>query len=149
MATRRHVSTGTIWEKMAGYSRAVRIGPHVWVSGTTASDENSQVVGAGDPYAQAVFILRKIESALREVGGSMEHVIRTRVYIVYPDQWESVARAHGEVFEKIRPANTLVTVRALVNPEMLVEIEAEAYIDQPREMRGTGLLRPVETPDAR
>lgn len=132
---RHHVSSGTTWEKIAGYSRALRIGNFVWVAGTTASDEDSQPVGVGDPYEQTIYIIRKIERALREVNVSLDHVVRTRIFIVRPEHWEPVARAHGEIFERIRPVNTLVTVRALIAPEYLVEMEADAYIDQPKELK--------------
>ncbi|MHB8626797.1 MAG: RidA family protein [Aggregatilineales bacterium] len=127
-AKRQNVSTGTKWETVAGYSRAVRSGEWIAVSGTTASDENSKVIGVGDPYAQAKYILAKIERALIEAGASLNDVIRTRIYIVQAEHWEAVARAHGEIFGAIRPANTLIVVKALVEPEMLVEIEADAKI---------------------
>jgi len=127
---RQNVSTGTKWEAIAGYSRAVRSGTWVAVSGTTASDENSKVVGLGDPYAQAKYILAKIERALTAADASLSDVIRTRIYVVRAEDWEAAARAHGEVFGTIRPANTLVVVKALVEPEMLVEIEADAIISR-------------------
>jgi len=127
---RRHVSTGTKWEAIAGYSRAVRFGEWIVVSGTTASDEHSKVVGAGDAYAQAEYILAKIARALTEAGGSLNDVVRTRIYVTRLEDWEAVARAHGEVFGKIRPANTLVVVKSLVEPDMLVEIEADAKISE-------------------
>jgi|SRR5579864_1753031 len=127
---RQNVSTGTKWEAVAGYSRAARSGEWVAVSGTTASDENSKVVGVGDPYTQAKYILAKIERALTEVGGSLNDVIRTRIYVVRTEDWEAVARAHGEIFSTIRPANTLIVVKALVEPEMLVEIEADAILSR-------------------
>jgi enamine deaminase RidA (YjgF/YER057c/UK114 family) len=133
--TRLHVSSGTSWEKFAGYSRAVRVDNLVWVAGTTASDENTEPVAVGDPYEQTLYIFRKIERALREVGASLEHIVRTRIFIVNRDDWEQVARAHGEIFGQIRPVNTLVTVRALIGDEYLVEIEADAYIDQPKELK--------------
>jgi enamine deaminase RidA (YjgF/YER057c/UK114 family) len=131
--TRQNVSSGTTWESLAGYSRAVRIGNWVSVSGTTAADENTQPVGIGDPYAQAIYILRKIERALNASGASLSDVIRTRIFIVETQHWEQVARAHGEIFGQIRPANTLVVVKALIGPDYLVEIEADALIgnDQP------------------
>jgi enamine deaminase RidA (YjgF/YER057c/UK114 family) len=128
--SRQNISSGTTWESLAGYSRAVRIGNVVAVSGTTASDENTQPVGVGDPYEQTIYTLRKIERALKQAGVSLEDVIRTRVYIVNLDQWESVARAHGEIFGDIRPANTLIVVKALIGPEYLVEIEADAIIQE-------------------
>ena len=127
MINRTSVSTGTSWEALAGYSRAVRIGPHIWISGTTATDSDGKVVGAGDPGAQTRYILLKIELALSQLGGRLTDVVRTRVYIRHIHDWEPVAKAHGEVFAETRPANTLVEAR-LVGDEYLVEIEAEAYI---------------------
>jgi enamine deaminase RidA (YjgF/YER057c/UK114 family) len=125
---RQNISSGTTWESFAGYSRAVRIGNHVAVAGTTASDENTQPVGVGDPYAQTIYILRKIERALNQAGASLEDVIRTRIFIVQTEHWEQVAKAHGEIFGQIRPANTLVTIKELIGPNYLVEIEADAII---------------------
>ena len=124
---RQLVSSGTPWEKLAGYSRAVRLGNQVWVSGTTASDEQGDLQGGEDAYAQARYILAKIEAALREVGAKLEDVVRTRVYVSRIDDWREVARAHGEVFGAIRPANTLVQVAGLVEGR-LVEIEADAVV---------------------
>jgi enamine deaminase RidA (YjgF/YER057c/UK114 family) len=123
---RRNVSTGTPWEQLAGYSRAVRLGNSVWVSGTTASDELGHVRG-DHAAAQTRYILRKIELALQQVGASLADVVRTRIYVVDLDDWEAVARVHGEVFGTILPANTLVQVAGLVD-ERLVEIEADAYL---------------------
>jgi enamine deaminase RidA (YjgF/YER057c/UK114 family) len=123
---RRNVSSGTPWEQLAGYSRAVRLGNSVWVSGTTASNELGQVQG-DDAAAQSLYILRKIELALQEAGASLADVVRTRIYIVNLDDWEAVARVHGEVFGSIQPANTLIQVAGLVD-ERLVEIEADAVI---------------------
>ncbi len=125
---RQNVSSGTTWESLAGYSRAVRIGNWISVSGTTATDENNQPVGIGDPYTQTIYALQKIERALHEAGASLGDVIRTRIYIINPDEWEAVARAHGEIFGSIRPANTLLTVKALVGDYYLVEIEADALL---------------------
>lgn len=125
--TRLLISSGTPWEEVAGYSRAVRVGNHVVVSGTTASDQHGQLVGGDDPYAQATYILAKIRAALEEAGARMEDVVRTRIYVASIDQWESVARAHHEAFAHIRPANTLVQAGALVSGR-LVEIEADAII---------------------
>ncbi len=121
------ISSGTPWEEIAGYSRAVRVGNQVFVSGTTASDQRGQLVGGDDPYAQATYILAKIRAALEEAGARMEDVVRTRIYVANIDQWESVARAHHEAFARVRPANTLVQVGALVSGR-LVEIEADAII---------------------
>lgn len=126
MSQRQNISSGTVWETLAGYSRAVRMGDLIAVSGTTATDENGHIVGQGDPYAQTAFILRKIERALREAGASLEDVVRTRIFVTDVAQWEAVARAHAEVFGEIRPANTLVEVSALIGEGYLVEIEADA-----------------------
>ena len=127
-SNRQNISSGTKWEALAGYSRAVRLGDWIAVSGTTASDENSQVVGIGDPAAQANYIFAKIERALKAAGGSLTDIIRTRIYVVNTEDWEAVARVHGEIFKEIRPANTLIVVKALVDPQMLVEIEADARL---------------------
>lgn len=127
--TRQQVSSGTIWEQRYGYSRAVRIGNIIAVAGTTASDEQSQLVGVGDAYAQAKFIFAKIEKALHGVGATLNDVIRTRVYVTDEAIWEAAARAHGEVFSEIRPANTLIIIKGLVDPRMLVEIEVDAVLE--------------------
>src|SRR5258706_11057000 len=127
-SARQNISSGTKWEGIIGYSRAVRIGNLVWVAGTTAADENTQVVGVGDAYTQARFIFTKIERALKEAGASLEDVVRTRVFLVNADDWESVGRAHGEVFGVIRPASTMLAVKALIGPEYLLEIEVDACI---------------------
>ena len=124
---RQLVSSGTIWERKFGYSRAVRIGDVIAVAGTTAVDENGVVVGAGDPAAQARFIFQKIGRALAEAGASLEDVVRVRTFVTDISRWEDVARVQGEVFAEIRPAATLVEVSALVAPELLVEIEVDAY----------------------
>jgi enamine deaminase RidA (YjgF/YER057c/UK114 family) len=126
---RQNISSGTKWEPLVGYSRAVRVGPHIHVAGTTAVDKTGALVGPGDPYAQTAFILRKIEAALIEAGGSIGQVVRTRMFVTDISRFEEIGRAHGEVFKDIRPASTMVEVKALVDPELLVEIEADAYVE--------------------
>lgn len=126
---RKNISSGAKWEPTVGYSRAVRVGPHVHVAGTTAVDGSGTLIGPGDAYAQTAFILQKIGRALEEAGASFSHVIRTRMFVTDISRFEEYGRAHGEVFGNIRPASTMVEVKALVDPQMLIEIEADAYVE--------------------
>ena len=127
--TRQNFASGAPWEAMVGYSRAVRTGDHIFVSGTTASDENGDVVGPGDPEQQTRYILQKIERALTEAGATLQHVVRTRMFVTDIDAWEPIGKVHAEFFGDVRPAATMVEVSRLIGPELLVEIEVDAVLD--------------------
>lgn len=128
MTSRRTVGSGAPWEERVGYSRAVRVGDHVWVSGTTATGADGAVVGGDDMYAQTTQALRNVETALASLGLGFADVVRTRMFVTDISRWEEAGRAHGEVFGDVRPAATMVEVRALIDPAMLVEVEVEAMV---------------------
>lgn len=126
---RQTYSTNTPWEPVVGYSRAVRVGNQIFVTGTTATDENGEIVGRGDAYAQAMQALKNVESVLKRAGAEMRHVVRTRMFVTDISRWQEIGRAHNEFFHDIRPATTMVQVVSLIDPELIVEIEADVVIE--------------------
>lgn len=131
MSTRRNISSGAKWEETVGYSRAVRVGPHVWVAGTTAVSGSGAIVGEGDAYLQAAFIFQKIHAALEQAGATLHDVVRTRMFITSADDEAAVGKAHHEALGAVRPAATMIQISALVDPRLLVEIEVDAYVESP------------------
>lgn len=130
MSERRSYSSGTKWESVVGYSRAIRIGNQIFVTGTTATDESGDIVGVGDPYAQTVQVIGNIERALKALGATLKSVVRTRMFVTDISRWEEYGRAHGEFFAEIRPCATMVEITRLVDPRMLIEIEVDAVISE-------------------